>query len=149
MKEPVDHILRPSLPWRQSSGMTECGLNANSVRMLSRDEYFSRFKEFGQQRTALLTCMTCGDTCRRWVTWDEDPRKALAREIQWEVGWARTDRGALLRDELLVIASLISEHHQEFAERLNEIGRRRDWLEKKAANAASRSKINPYKPRLL
>lgn len=32
MKEPVDHILRPSLPWREASAMTECGLNAASVK---------------------------------------------------------------------------------------------------------------------
>jgi hypothetical protein len=30
MKEPVDHILRPALPWRGDEGaITECGYDAN------------------------------------------------------------------------------------------------------------------------
>lgn len=50
MKEPVDHILRPQLPWRRDSGMTECGYDATKVSALTRPEYFTRLKELGQQR---------------------------------------------------------------------------------------------------
>ncbi len=32
MKEPVDHILRPKLPWRTGEGaITECGYDAAKV----------------------------------------------------------------------------------------------------------------------
>src|SRR5215510_8447013 len=86
MKEPVDHIVRPQLPWRTARdvAITECGYDASKVKAVTRVEYFARLKELGQQRTAILTCMTCSDTARRWGTWDDDARKALEREIDWE-----------------------------------------------------------------
>lgn len=99
MKDPVDHILRPRLPWRGDEGaITECGYDASKVRTLTREEYFQRLKDLGRQRCALLTCMTCADTAGRWGTWADDPRLALEREITWERGGgyrARTDRGGL------------------------------------------------------
>jgi hypothetical protein len=138
VKEPVDHILRPSLPWRTQSGITECGLNAGSVSTLTREAYFARLRDMGQQRTALLTCMTCGDTARRWVTWAEDPRRALEREIQWETAWRHRNNGDLLHDELVAIAALIEAHREEFANSLRVTSQRRAWLEQKAALAAKR-----------
>jgi hypothetical protein len=120
--------------------MTECGLNAASVKTLSRDEFFSRLKDFGRQRTALTTCMTCSDTAERHGTWNDDPRLALEREIRWEVAWRRTDRGQQLRDELLAIAALIEAHRDEFDAHLQATVGRRAWLEQKAANAAARAK---------
>jgi hypothetical protein len=145
MKEPVDHIQRPSLPWRHpSDAITECGYDASKVKTLTRAEFFQRLKDFGQQRTAILTCMTCSDTARRWKTWDEDPRLALDREIEWERGGhyysERNDRGQLLKDELTVIAGLIETHRQEFDESLSELKGRREWNEKKAA-LAERPKV--------
>ena len=119
MKDPVDHILRPRLPWRGDEGaITECGYDASKVRTLTRDEYFQRRKGLGQQRCAMLTCMTCADTAGRWGTWADDPRRALEREIVWEHGGgyrARTDRGDRLKDELGAIAALIESHPDEFA----------------------------------
>ena len=53
MKEPVDHILRPQLPWRTDGGITECGYNAEKVSTLTRAAYFDRLKNLGQQRTAI------------------------------------------------------------------------------------------------
>lgn len=138
MKEPVDHILRPRLPWRTDEGaITECGYNAAKVKALTRDEAVRRFKELGKQRFAMFTCMTCMDTAERWGTWDADPRKALQREIDWECQWRRTDHGARLRDELLAIADLIETHRDEFAAKVTEIEQRREWNEKKAARAKS------------
>ena len=137
MKQPVDHILRPQLPWRDGPGITECGLDASKISTLTREEYFQRYKDMGQQRCALLTCMTCGDTARKWGRWADDPRKALAREINWESGWHRGAHGQLLRDELTAIADLIAAHRDEFTERVETIQKRRDWLEKKAALAKS------------
>lgn len=114
MKEPVDHIERPGLPWRGDSPMTECGLNKKSVKMLSRDEFKQRLKDYGQQRTALTTCMTCINTAHRWRTWEEDPREAVDREIQWEGRWTNGQHGRRLRDELRAVAILIANHREEF-----------------------------------
>ena len=134
MKQPVDHIIRPRLPWRSAgeSDITECGYDASKVKALTRDEFFQRLKDYGQQRTALLTCMTCSDTAKRWKAWEEDPRTALEREINWECGWRRTDRGERLLGELVAIAALIEAHRDEFAGLLAENEQRRAWLEKKA-----------------
>jgi hypothetical protein len=140
MKDPVDHILRPSLPWRSpdDAAITECGFDASKVKVLTRSEFFQRLKDLGQQRSAMLTCMTCADTARRWGTWDDDPRKALEREITWESGWRRTDHGWRLRDELLAIAALIEAHQDEFADRVATATKRREWIEKKTARDTSR-----------
>ncbi len=136
MKDPVDHILRPLLPWRTNDGaMTECGLNAAKVSTLTREEFALRFKDYGQQRTAMTTCMTCSDTARRWGTWEDDPRRALEREINWEHGGgyrARTDRGDRLKSELLAIAGLIESHREEFDAAVAAAEQRREWLAKKA-----------------
>lgn len=143
MKEPVDHILRPRLPWRPSDAapITECGYDATKVKSLTREEFFKREKDLGRQRTAMLTCMTCADTARRWGTWDDDPRLAMQREIEWERRapyYARPtdERGTRLKDELLAIAGLIESHSEEFDAAVNEIEQRREWNKKKAAVSA-------------
>ncbi len=136
MKEPVDHILRPSLPWRSDGAITECGYDASKVKTLTRPEFFERVKDLGRQRTAMLTCMTCSDTAARWGTWEDDPRKALEREINWESGYRRNDRGERLKDELIAIAVLIEAHRNEFEATITTMTQRREWLEKKAANSA-------------
>jgi hypothetical protein len=143
MKEPVDHILRPSLPWRRAGegSITECGYDATKVKTLTREEFFSRVKELGQQRAAMLTCMTCSDTAKRWGTWEDDPRMAVQREIEWERGgsyWSRgrSDRGMLMKDELTAINSLIENHREEFSSLVSEVETRRAWVEKKATRAS-------------
>jgi hypothetical protein len=136
MKQPVDHVLRPQLPWRVRASITECGLDASKVGTLTRGEFAERFKEMGYQRCALFTCMTCADTARRWGRWEDDPRKALEREITWETGWSRShDRGDLLLDELTAIAALIALHPDEFTTLVAASTGRREWLAKKAAHA--------------
>jgi len=144
MKEPVDHIIRPLLPWRTQEGaITECGYSTASVKAITREAFFQRLKDLGQQRCAMLTCMTCSDTCRRWGTWEDDPRKAVEREIIWEHGGgyrARDDRGERLKDELTALAILVSIHRAEFDEIVLTRIFRRDWLEKKA------SRGKPKKP---
>jgi hypothetical protein len=136
MKEPVDHILRPTLPWRESAAITECGYDASKVKTLTRPEFFARLKEFGKRRAAMLTCMTCSDAAGRWGTWDDDPRVAVQREIEWERGSAywreRNDRGQRLKDELLAVASLIESHKDEFLDTIETNAKRRYWLERKA-----------------
>lgn len=135
MKEPVDHILRPRLPWRSDSdpAITECGYDASKVKTLTREEFRQRLKDYGKQRTAILTCMTCSDTAQRYPTWEEDPRRALEREIVWECGWRGGDRrGTRLKDELNAIAALIEQNAEQFATIKANIEHRRDWIEKKA-----------------
>lgn len=138
MKEPVDHIARPVLPWRlgREGAITECGYDISKVKTLTREEFFQRVKDLGQQRMAMLTCMTCSDTAKRWKTWEVDPRQAMDREIAWEHGGgyrARTDRGERLKDELVAIASLVEIHREEFDAIIMAGIQRREWLEKKAA----------------
>jgi len=134
MKEPVDHILRSRLPWRSDEGaITECGYNATKVKTLTRAEYLQRVKDLGQQRSAMLTCMTCSDTIRRWKTWDEDPRAAMGREVEWEYGWrASSDRGERLKDELIAISEIIDAHREEFDALIANRRQRQDWLARKA-----------------
>lgn len=137
MKEPVDHILRPQLPWRRTDegAITECGYDASKVEALTRGEFVQRQKDLGERRTMMLTCMTCSDTARRWGTWDDDPRLALGREIEWERSyWREKDKhGRRLKDELIAIAALIEAHRDEFEATISANKQRREWLEKKAA----------------
>jgi hypothetical protein len=154
MKEPVDHILRPQLPWRTDGGITECGYDAGKVSTLTRAAYFARRKDLGQQRSAILTCMTCADTASRWATWDEEPRQALQREIEWEghgsYRWGHKDRrGTKLRDELLAIAALIEAHRDEFDAHVTATEERRAWLERKAAHDVAKAAARAGKPRGL
>lgn len=153
MKEPVDHILRPQLPWRDEPGMTECGYDATKVATLTREQFAARLKELGERRSTMLTCVTCSDTFRRWATWEGDPRKALGREIDWETGgsyYRRQDRGWRLHDELLAIAAIVKEHRAVFDEMVAESQRRREWLEKKADHekAKEQKTVTQLKPRL-
>jgi hypothetical protein len=145
MKEPVDHILRPHLPWRsQEDAITECGYDATKVKTLTREEFNHRLKDLGRQRTAMLTCMTCLDTAGRWGRWADDPRQAMSREIDWEVRWGREidGRPQRLKDELIAIAELVEAHRDEFDASIAARKQRRDWLEKKA-EIARRPKAAP------
>ena len=138
MKEPVDHILRPQLPWREEGSVTECGYNAAKVQALTRSEYFARVKGMGKQRAAMFTCMTCAQTAERWGTWEDDPRRALEREIQWEAGWSRQDRGHQLRDELIAMADLIEAHREEFDAAVQSTRQKREWIAQKDARLKAR-----------
>jgi len=131
--EPLDHILRPNLPWRADARLTECGLNADSVKALTLDQYKARLKEMGTQRASLFTCMTCARTAERYAAWVDDPRQAVAREIEWEGRYSRRQkREPLLKDELTAFATLVSNHQEEFDGLLAEIRGRREWNAKKA-----------------
>ena len=139
MKEPVDHIERPRLPWRPADepSVTECGHKAEKVQTISRDKFFARLKEYGQQRTALLTCMTCLQTAQRHPAWDEEPRKALQREIEWECGWRKQKNGRRLKDELLSIETLIANNREEFDDLLVALRERQEWIDRKNRQVTS------------
>lgn len=132
MKQPVDHIMRPQLPWRDGPGITECGYDATKVSTLTRDEYAKRVKDLGQQRSAMMTCMTCASTASRWGAWSDDARKAIGREIEWEAGWSRRNNGSRLLDELLAIEALVETHRAEFDAKVDELRKRREWVAQKA-----------------
>ena len=147
MKEPVDHIERPRLPWRDATepSITECGYDASKVQTITRADFFQRRKDLGQQRAAMLTCMTCSQTAERWETWEKDPRKALEREITWECAW-RSDRGQRLKDELLAVAALIAAHPDEFRMLLTDAEARRKWLERKTVPEAPKRRTTIWRP---
>lgn len=148
MKQPVDHIIRSQLPWRRGPGITECGYDAAKVTAITREEYAARVKDLGQQRAAMVTCMTCSTTVRNWSTWEQDPRHAIGREVEWETRGSRyaNDRGNLLRDELAVIAALIEAHRDEFDAKLVEIKGRREWLAQKSSRDGRKPAISVVKP---
>jgi hypothetical protein len=141
MKEPVDHILRPRLPWRPPTdpAVTECGYNAAKVSTLTREQFTARLKEYGRQRASLLTCMTCMQTSERHPTWEQDPRLAVAREVQWEVQWwnasmpPRDTNGHRLKDELTALAALAAAHPDEFQKLLAATDALHAWIERKKA----------------
>lgn len=142
MKEPVDHILRPQLPWRTADGaITECGYDASKVKTISREDLAARLKDMGQQRTAMLTCMTCVDTATRWLTWDVDPRQALEREIQWEFRgrWSGNDRGKRLFFELRAVAELVTVYRAEFDELVTRMEGVEAWQTTKADRQKART----------
>jgi hypothetical protein len=125
MKDPVDHILRPALPWRSVAAVTECGYDASKVKTITRSEFAQRVKDYGKQRAAMVTCMTCSQTSERYATWDEDPREAIEREVNWESKWRRP-RDTQLRDELLAIEAMIAADPETFKRALHE-QRRGRW----------------------
>lgn len=147
MKEPVDHIIREQLPWRTdiTQAITECGYNASKVQSMTREQYIARYKELGERRTAMLTCMTCEGVFRNYSTWKDDPRQAIKREVDWEGSgrYAHKDRGTRMRDELLAIEALIAAHPDEFHLHIRETQQRREWLEKKAEHERAKQDASP------
>lgn len=120
--EPLAHVLRAALPWRDGPVLTECGkLPGDGMPVLTKHELAARIKRDGQQRTSLQTCMTCWATAsrRRAVSWEVSPVEVIAREASWaqtfNPGEVRPDPAAIrFRDELLAIAELVSRHREEF-----------------------------------
>jgi len=110
--EPLKHIYRSPLPWRDPD-LTECGrVPAEFAVVVSRDEAAADFKRLGQQRASLFYCMTCTRTATRHPTWDESPSGRVAREAEWSV--SAKDRGRLFDAELRALALLAKEHREQF-----------------------------------
>lgn len=111
--EPLTHIARTPLPWRDS-GKTICGKPISQYRdglVLSIDDARAAIRRLGKQRFAMTHCMTCAHNAGRWSKWEDDPRGRLAREIGFE-GMTKTE--PLVTYELFAIARLIEEHRSEF-----------------------------------
>lgn len=107
----IDHIERPMVPWRRSERLTECGLTAENHPTISREEFLKRVRDMGQERSAMVTCMTCWHTARRWPSWEEDPVQAVVREAH---RWRAQDDREVFRRELQAIAMLVEAHRDEF-----------------------------------
>lgn len=110
--EPLKHIRRPHLPWRESP-LTECGRTVTDVRdWIDRAEALALADKHGIRRAAFLICMTCMTTANQWPEWHENPAGALAREF---LGAARDPE---LGDHLTALGLLVTAHRAEFDELL-------------------------------
>lgn len=119
-QKPLDHILRPRLPWRDDD-LTECGRPATDVKsVITVDELNSRIKQWGKQRTAFTVCMTCAGQVKFSPTWEQHPIGVLDRELKRvgtfapTPGYAPAPKTARVTAELRAIAALIAAHPDEF-----------------------------------
>lgn len=105
----LDHVVRPSLPWRQEY-ITECGRPGAELPVITKDELVARVKRLGQQRTVFTVCMTCYDRVRYSHTWEVAPESVLEREIR------RRDPDEIrrLRRELAAVTALVDKYRDEF-----------------------------------
>ena len=111
--EPLTHIARTPLPWRDS-GLTVCGKPVSQYvdgLVISLDDARATARRLGKQRFAMTHCMTCASNCTRWAKWEDDPRARMAREIGY-LGPSKTDE--IIEAELRAIALLIASHRDEF-----------------------------------
>lgn len=111
--EPLTHIARTSLPWRDS-GLTICGKPVAQYAaglVVNLADARVSVRRLGKQRFAMTHCMTCASNADRWTEWDDDPRERMAREIGY-LGMTKTD--PIIDAELRAIALLIASHRDEF-----------------------------------
>ena len=111
--EPLKHITRTSLPWRDSK-LTICGHPVNQFvegLVLGRADALSAERRLGKTRFCMTHCMTCVNNFDRWLTWEQDPRGRLAREMG-VVGMTKGE--PVIVAELHAIAALIELHRSDF-----------------------------------
>jgi hypothetical protein len=113
VKDPVDHVIRPNLPWRVEA-LTECGKPVADVRAaITRDQAVKKVKDQGQQRAAMSTCMTCWSTAERHRDWAAAPAEVMAREVKG-VTWYAPGQSDQINRELRAIAAIVDAHRDEF-----------------------------------
>lgn len=111
--EPLTHIMRTPLPWRDAT-KTVCGRPASQYRpdlVVPLVDAIAMRQRLGQQRFALVICMTCAHNCSHWVEWDANPVRRMAREMN-DSAYGKPD--PLVDAELRAIAALIGAHRDEF-----------------------------------
>jgi hypothetical protein len=109
---PLEHVARPMPPWRRAEQMlTECGLNASDHPTISRDEFIARRQRWGQQRVAMVMCMTCCGAFDREAVWTQDPVAVVRRETY---GQRAFKDNPVFREELWALAALVAAHREEF-----------------------------------
>lgn len=139
--EPLTHVIRPTLPWRDvSTAMTECGLRADSYPSISRQEASAKWRKLGAQRASLWFCMTCTHTAERWPDWDTDPAGCLGRYIE-RARWRSQAmaEGDEFRRELVAIAQLIELHRADFDSLISDLGETVSLRDHRATRRARRA----------
>lgn len=131
--EPMAHLPRPSLPWREGQPLAECGLRTEGLPLITRAEVLARVRRGGRQQAFRSVCATCWETANRWSDWEHDPLDAMAREVS-PVGGRRTP---LILEELLALAELARAHPEEFQALVDDLHVTR---RAKAAQAARRTR---------
>lgn len=110
----LDHVIRPTLPWRDD-GLTECGRPvADVASAITRDAALAKIKEYGKQRAAMSTCMTCWTTTQHSREWSESPTEVMGRYCAGAGFWNPLKPETQLDKELRAIAALVAAHRGEF-----------------------------------
>ena len=115
--EPLKHIARTPLPWRES-GKTVCGKPISQYAdglVVGLEDAAVLSRRLGRQRFALVICMTCAHNADRWTQWEDSPIARMEREV---TGGAFGRREPILEYELRSIADMIAAHRDEFNERV-------------------------------
>lgn len=114
----VEHIRREPLPWRPEDEATECGRPLGEfASVITRDQAVAKFKEQGQTRAIMTTCVTCAQAVQRHATWGTDPVEVLHRYTEHFGMWTRdTDGRRQFNNELRALALLAEAHREEFDE---------------------------------
>ena len=113
--EPLTHIARPPLPWRDS-GLTICGKPVTQYAdglVVNIADARAAVRRLGKSRFAMTHCMTCANNADRWWTWEENPGARMAREIGY-LGMTKAE--PIIHTELRVMALLIERYRDEFDE---------------------------------
>lgn len=113
-REPKEHVLRPALPWRlEEDGLTECGIDAQDCRAISREMMERKVAEQGQTRASFTSCMTCWSAIRDNVYAEQRLgtdiavlRRAFDRHNEEDMRRIRHEIGA--------IRLLVAAHRAEF-----------------------------------
>lgn len=119
MADPLKHIVRPPLPWRESD-QTRCGRSTTEIRpelLATLDEAKQIVAQHGKQRAAFLFCMTCAQGASPWREWDDDPIERMGRECSSlsHYGIRRDpERAERFERELRTMALLIEAHRDEW-----------------------------------
>jgi hypothetical protein len=112
---PMEHIERCMLPW-QSERLTECGKHVEEFAVvLTREQAARKFREQGQQRAALTTCITCMNRGQyQPLSWGSNPAAVMSRACD-HAGWRPGDDHPM-NVELRALALLVEAHRDEFDE---------------------------------
>lgn len=112
------HIVRPPVPWSMLPASSECGREASDLKStMTLDEAKQLREKLGQQRFAIVICMTCARTAGSWPTFEQDPLQRLGRERNlYQKG------GEQVRNELFALAELAARHRDEYEGLVAEIG---------------------------
>jgi hypothetical protein len=120
--EPLQHILRPALPW-QTERLTECGRNPDDFReglVIDRVEVKRLLAAHGKQRVAFMVCMTCfGRSNYSHDSWEDNPASVMRRHCE-RAGFG-SDPSLAINVELRALALLVEAHREEFDQAVRDL----------------------------